>query len=114
MKLKKLIQKLQHILDDPDVVDRENLEVYFKLTPPESVCDNDEKDLYLTFEGACDTSVVYLSKEDGGAVDLGFTIRTIKDGTQRFNSYTGKYFKFYEGKFWATLEKEYNSDDYND
>ena len=66
MKLKKVIKDLQYFID----LYGENIEVNFKMVPPETVCDNDNQDIAIKYYGATDTSLL---EDKDPKMDIGFT-----------------------------------------
>ena len=79
MKLKKVIKDLQYFID----LYGENIEVNFKMVPPETVCDNDSQDIEIKYYGETDTSL--LDNEDP-KMEIGFTFSYKADWNESWKS----------------------------
>ena len=76
MKVKKVIDQLQHYIDNYG----EDVEVDFKMVAPENICDDDSMDIDINFEGEIGTSLL------PEKVEIGFTYDDKKDWSHDWKS----------------------------
>ena len=108
MKVIDLIKKLEELVEGDEVSDGEELRVNFILTPPESVCDGDQMDVSLDFEGINTSSISY----DNPFVDIDFKVTTITDGKEKFNcSPMRDAHVLHEEEFWKRINDPKWADD---
>lgn len=95
-----LIKKVKELVEGDEVSDGKELRVNFILMPPESVCDGDQMDVSLDFEGIDTSSISY----DDPYVDMAFKVTTITDGKEKFNcSPMRDAHVLHEEEFWKRL-----------
>ena len=100
MKAIDLIKKVKELVEGDEVSDGKELRVNFILMPPESVCDGDQMDISLDFEGINTSSISY----DNPFVDIGFKVTTITDGEEKFNCSTMRdAHVLHEEEFWKRI-----------
>jgi len=81
MKIKELIKQLEKY--------NGNTEVIFKIIPPEEVCDDDTRDIPLTWYGEIGTSLL---DDDNPAIELGLQYENSKDWDEEWKAGYDRYY----------------------
>ena len=81
MKIKDLIKELRRYKDDTDVI--------FKIIPPEEVCDEDTRDIAVTWYGEIGTS---LADHDNPAIEIGLQYEDPEDWDKEWKASYDRYY----------------------